>query len=315
MKKKFSNIAGTTFAIVAIGSTAALFAQQATSPSNSGETEKKASNVTKAAAPAQTILPGYRDPNYPQPAQYSVAPIPTIYPGTNYPGTVTPLAVAPGSYGYTPPTTLPPMLTSPASNYDSPRSTLVYEDPETGKLAILEPSEMSDESKMKLVIGYSSKINEAHKTFVSPKATAEAKADAKEIIAQNLRIRFDADLDQRRTRINELEEQLKQLREQVDRRESNKEKLVQLRLQLIENESEGLGFPLGWEDNTRPTNLYRASNVSNGLSTTSRDWVAPAQTSTTAVAPALPPAAYYNPSSASPNNIQVTRPAAGPSSR
>lgn len=311
MKKNLTNITGSAFAIIAIGSTAALFAQQSASPPNSGDVEKKAVNVTRAVSPAQTAPTGYSAGPYNQNGQYFVTP--PAYP--SYPGTITPLSVAPGNYNGSFPAQ-PPSVTAYTTPYDTTLATLLYEEPETGKLLHADPSTM-DEAKTKLVVAYAGKLNEAQKTFVSKSASASEKADAKEIIAADLRSRFDADLEQRRTKIKELEDQIKQLREQVDRRENNKEKLVQLRLQLIENESEGLGFPVGWNNHTRPANVYRSTNVSNGLSTT-RDWIAPTPTNDSGNRYSASPAVQPNSGTILPTistTPQTTPPASGPTSR
>lgn len=72
------------------------------------------------------------------------------------------------------------------------------------------------------------------------------KQEARKVITHVLRGCFDMDQTNRRREIIALERQLAQLREQLEKREDAKERLVELRILLLENESTGVGFPRQW---------------------------------------------------------------------
>jgi hypothetical protein len=132
----------------------------------------------------------------------------------------------------------------------------IFEDPTTGALVQKNGELTEDESK--LARAFRTKLSNAKKTLSSSTASASEKVAARDTIAALLRVQFDSDLSDRKDKIVELEAQIKQLREQLDRRQDSKEKLVQLRLQLIENESDGLGFPSNWGETTAGNDWHDA---------------------------------------------------------
>lgn len=87
---------------------------------------------------------------------------------------------------------------------------------------------------------------QAVQTLQSDEADEAAKEAARKLIADQLRLQFDMDQANRRRQIEELASRIAQLREQLEKREEAKERLVELRIMLLENESAGLGFPQQW---------------------------------------------------------------------
>lgn len=90
------------------------------------------------------------------------------------------------------------------------------------------------------------KLAEAVRTLQSTESEETAKQEARTLIEEYLRKQFDADLEARKKQLEDLDKQLVRLREQIQKRAEAKDKLVELRMQLLENESLGLGFPEQW---------------------------------------------------------------------
>lgn len=67
------------------------------------------------------------------------------------------------------------------------------------------------------------------------KATAELKA--------GLEKQYDAYVEAQAKQITQLEERLQKLKEQLEKRRSAKERMVELKLQMVLSQAEGLGFP------------------------------------------------------------------------
>ncbi len=74
--------------------------------------------------------------------------------------------------------------------------------------------------------------------------SAEDKKAAREKIEKTLSEQFDEDLKQREKQIEDLEKQLTTLKQQIEKRRGAKKRLMELRMELLINESEGLGFPM-----------------------------------------------------------------------
>jgi hypothetical protein len=89
-------------------------------------------------------------------------------------------------------------------------------------------------------------MRKALETFRSPDSDDDEKKNAKETLRDYLKEVFEKDQKVRREHISKLEEQLARLKKQNEKREQSQEKLIDLRLQLLENESEGLSFPDSW---------------------------------------------------------------------
>lgn len=73
--------------------------------------------------------------------------------------------------------------------------------------------------------------------------TAGEKEKAKGSLGALLQKQFTRDVERREKEVAELEERVKKLRSQLEKRKEAKEKIISLRLTTIQNEAEGLGFP------------------------------------------------------------------------
>ncbi len=71
----------------------------------------------------------------------------------------------------------------------------------------------------------------------------EARKAAVDTIQQQLTTQFEADLKQRETELQEVEQRVKSLREQLDKRKAAQADIINLRLQTLVNNANGLGFP------------------------------------------------------------------------
>ncbi|MEQ1826195.1 MAG: hypothetical protein ABL921_09615 [Pirellula sp.] len=96
--------------------------------------------------------------------------------------------------------------------------------------------------------GMSEETRQAIAKLQSTNSSESDKAEAKETIRQYLKEIFDKDQKSRRDHVARLEEQIQRLKQQLDKRQDARSKLIELRLQLLENEGEGLGFPDSWRD-------------------------------------------------------------------
>lgn len=79
-----------------------------------------------------------------------------------------------------------------------------------------------------------------------------ARKVATDVIQQCLVKQFEQDLVQREKELTAVEERLKTLRQQLEKRKQAKDEIITLRLKTIINNAEGLGFP-GDEDLRSPT--------------------------------------------------------------
>ena len=80
----------------------------------------------------------------------------------------------------------------------------------------------------------------------SEDASASQKDEARKQIEGILSEQFDRDLEHREKQIEDLQRQIEKLKEQLEKRREAKERLVELRIELLINEAEGLGFPNAW---------------------------------------------------------------------
>lgn len=102
------------------------------------------------------------------------------------------------------------------------------------------------------------KIQNAVSQIRSPDADESKKKDAKEFIAKYLKAEFQADQESRREQVERLEKQVEQLRKQLSKRDESQDKLIELRMQLLENDASGLSFPDSWGNisGPAPTHYY-----------------------------------------------------------
>ncbi len=90
------------------------------------------------------------------------------------------------------------------------------------------------------------KVQNAVSQLRSPDADESKRKDAKELIAKYLKAEFQADQGSRREQVERLEKQVEQLKNQLSKRDESQDKLIELRLQLLENDASGLSFPESW---------------------------------------------------------------------
>jgi hypothetical protein len=88
----------------------------------------------------------------------------------------------------------------------------------------------------------SKKLQAAVQSLKTGKDEAARKAAA-DVIQQQLTTQFESDLKQREKELAEVEQRVKTLREQLDKRKSAQAEIINLRLQTLVNEANGLGFP------------------------------------------------------------------------
>lgn len=70
--------------------------------------------------------------------------------------------------------------------------------------------------------------------------------EARNLLGNYLEVQFDHDITKREQQISDLQKQIDKLKSQLDKRRTSKEKMIEMRLTLMENETNGLGFPPAW---------------------------------------------------------------------
>jgi hypothetical protein len=121
----------------------------------------------------------------------------------------------------------------------------VYRDPDTKLLVHRSPDSLDDKQKL-LVVEHQTEIARALVAFRNTKSTEADRAAAKQLLAEELASQFELDLNARREAVKVVEKQLEEVKEQLGKRERSKSRLIELKLQLMENESDGLAFPSSW---------------------------------------------------------------------
>jgi hypothetical protein len=115
-----------------------------------------------------------------------------------------------------------------------------------------------------------------------------AKSKASTELKANLEKQYDLFVEGQKKQIEDLEARLAKLREQLDKRRAAKERVVELKLQMVLSQAEGLGFPDSGYPNGATMfgqNLYQTPLPSDGYSN-----VYPAQDSPALLPPApVPP--------------------------
>jgi len=79
-------------------------------------------------------------------------------------------------------------------------------------------------------------------------ASESDKKAARETIEKFLKDEFERDQKNRREHVERLEEQVSKLRKQLDKRQESQSKIIALRMQLLENDADGLSFPEGFNE-------------------------------------------------------------------
>jgi len=110
---------------------------------------------------------------------------------------------------------------------------------------------------------------EAHKKLqaaiqqLSTGKDEESRKEAADTIQQQLTIQFEADLKQREKELAEVEQRVKSLREQLNKRKAAQADIINLRLQTLVNNANGLGFP-GSNLGTGEVDLFTPESVVPG---------------------------------------------------
>lgn len=102
--------------------------------------------------------------------------------------------------------------------------------------------EMRYEAIPKEELEASKKLQAAIQSLKTGKDDAARKAAA-DIIELQLTTQFESDLKQREKELLEVEQRVKSLREQLDKRKAAQADIINLRLQTLINDANGLGFP------------------------------------------------------------------------
>ncbi|MEL6108129.1 MAG: hypothetical protein AAFU85_19050 [Planctomycetota bacterium] len=140
--------------------------------------------------------------------------------------------------------------------------------------------------------------NQVAKLVQTLKANDVSETDrsaAKDQLTDVLAAQFDEDLKARENRIAQLEDQLKSLREQIGKRRDAKNRLIDLRIELLLNEADGLGFPKAWNQSmtnrfSYPTAVWADSEFFSGPAAPDAPAaVSPPAAATTIPRPALAP--------------------------
>jgi hypothetical protein len=71
----------------------------------------------------------------------------------------------------------------------------------------------------------------------------ETRNKAKDTMHSALEKQFDIDFARREKELAEVEQRVRKLRDQLEKRKAARDRIVELRLQTLVNETEGLGFP------------------------------------------------------------------------
>lgn len=86
------------------------------------------------------------------------------------------------------------------------------------------------------------KLQAAIKSLKTSKSESEKKKAA-DIISAQLKLQFERDLKKREEELAKVEERVRSLREQLDKRKAAQDDIITLRLQTLVNDANGLGFP------------------------------------------------------------------------
>jgi hypothetical protein len=114
---------------------------------------------------------------------------------------------------------------------------------EDGKVKVISSNEPMDEETRAKSSDARKQLDDAFRTFRSEDASDQDRAKARTTLSSYLTAQFDHDQQMRRKQIKSLEEEIDKLKKQIAKREESKDKLVELRLTLIENDANGLAFP------------------------------------------------------------------------
>ena len=211
--------------------------------------------------------------NGPYPTSAPIFPIPPYYPAGNFyqqnqttpnsyiappppPGTVL-LSASPlstGTHPIVPQFLAPPHLAYPYEpgvpmqgmvGYGPSSFTVVKKDGSIERIQ-KEPGTKLSIEEFNLINETRQKVQSAVSQLRSPDAVESKRKESKELIAKFLKVEFQADQESRRELVKRLEKQVEQLKKQLSKRDESQDKLIELRLQLLENDALGLSFPESW---------------------------------------------------------------------
>lgn len=145
-----------------------------------------------------------------------------------------------------------------------PGAVTIYEN---GEFAVVDPADANEPGDQELLARQSQEgqrvLQAAMSQLKSDSASETERQEAKKILAQYLDVQFNADHERRVQQLKSLEEQVVTLKAQLEKRESSKQRLIELRLTLLENDANGLGFPSGWNVATETHWIQPALAVEN----------------------------------------------------
>lgn len=118
----------------------------------------------------------------------------------------------------------------------------IFESPLRARRVTRTVVEMQYEAIPKEELEALKKLQAAIQSLKTGKDDATRKAAA-DIIQQQLTTQFESDLTQREKELVEVEQRVKSLREQLDKRKAAQADIINLRLQTLVNDANGLGFP------------------------------------------------------------------------
>lgn len=90
------------------------------------------------------------------------------------------------------------------------------------------------------------KLADAMQKLQSTDVDEKEQTEARNLLSNFLEVQFDHDITKREQQINDLQKQIDKLKSQLDKRKTSKEKMIEMRLTLMENETNGMGFPPAW---------------------------------------------------------------------
>jgi hypothetical protein len=130
----------------------------------------------------------------------------------------------------------PPYRRTGANHFEA----IIIED---GKVKVISSNEPLDEETRAKSNDARKQLDDAFRTFRSEDSSDQDRTKARTTLSSYLTAQFDHDQEMRRKQIKSLEEEVDKLKKQIAKREESKDKLVDLRLTLLENDANGLAFP------------------------------------------------------------------------
>lgn len=152
------------------------------------------------------------------------------------------------------------------------------------------------------------KIRQWVGTIRSPESEEAEKTEAKSKLKEAMLERFQKEQKQRKEKVEQLEEQLAKLKKQIEKREESFPKLVDLRIQLIEQDSEGDMPELSITPPMMPSPTYQIGlppppTIGNGANPPNGNFgMQPIPLFTTPGALPQNPQTYYSQPSVTPSN-------------